>query len=68
MQEMAMGFSLFEEALLVFEAQEPNVKGYMKFAAVVQSAIQWYHVIYDEKKKSYYPDITGTFFQESRQY
>ena len=26
MQEMARGFSLFEEALLVFEAQDPNVE------------------------------------------
>ena len=26
MQEMARGFSLFEEALLVFEEQDPNVE------------------------------------------
>ena len=30
MQEMARGFSLFEEALLVFEAQDPNIEQYMK--------------------------------------
>ena len=32
-QEMARGLSLFEEALLVFEAQDPKVKWYMKDAA-----------------------------------
>ena len=65
-QEMAKGVSLFEEALLVFEAQDPNVERYMKIAAAVQNAIQCYCVIYDEEKKNYYPDITGSFFQESR--
>ena len=39
MQEMARGFSLFEEALLVFEAQDPNVEQYTKVAAAVQNAI-----------------------------
>ena len=29
-QEMARGFSLFEKALLVFEAQDLNVEWYMK--------------------------------------
>ena len=66
-QEMARGFSLFEEELLVFEAQGPNVEWYMKVAATVQNAIQCYHVIYDEKKKSYYPDVTGSFFQAGKQ-
>ena len=47
MQEMARGFSLFEEALLVFEAQDPNVELYMKVAAAIQNAIQCYRVIYD---------------------
>ena len=51
MQEIARGFSLFEEVLLVFEAQDPNVEQYTKVAAAVQNAIQCYHVIYDEKKK-----------------
>ena len=49
-QEMARGFSLFEEALLVFEAQDPNIEWYTKVAAAVQNAIQCYHVIYDEKR------------------
>ena len=66
MQEMARGFSLFEEALLVFEAQDANIEQYRKVAAAIQNAIQCYDVIYDEKKKSYYPDITGSFFQEGR--
>ena len=50
-QEMARGFSLFEEALLVSEAQEPNVEWYTKVAAAVQNAIQCYCVIYDKKKR-----------------
>ncbi|XP_057390086.1 tigger transposable element-derived protein 1-like isoform X2 [Balaenoptera acutorostrata] len=51
-QEMARGFSLFEEALVVFEAQDPNVERYTKVAAAVQNAIQCYRVIYDEKKRA----------------
>ena len=42
----------FEEALLVFEAQDLNVEQYTKVAAVVQNAIQCYLVIYEEKKRS----------------
>ena len=42
MQEVARGFSLFVEALLVFEAKDPNVQQYMKVAAAVQNAIQCY--------------------------
>ena len=38
-QEMVRGFSLFEEALLIFEAQDPHVELYTKFAAAVQNAI-----------------------------
>ena len=54
-QEIAEGFSLFEEALLVFEAQDPNVEWYTKVAAAVRNAIQCYCVIYDEKKKELLP-------------
>ena len=50
-QKVARGFSLFEEALLIFEAQGPKVEWYMKVAAAVQNAIQRYRVIYDEKKE-----------------
>ena len=39
-QEMARGFSLFEEALLVFEAHDLNVERYTKVAAAIQDAIQ----------------------------
>ena len=35
MQEMARGFSLFEEVLLVFEAGDSNVKQYEKVAIAV---------------------------------
>ena len=61
---MARAFPLFEETLLVFEAQDSNVEQYTKAAAVVQNAILCYHVIYDQKKKKkcYYPDITGSYF------
>ena len=51
MQEMARGFSSFEEALLVFVAQDPHIERYTKVAAAIQNAIQWYRVICDEKKK-----------------
>ena len=62
MQEMARGFPLFEETLLVFEAQDSNVEQYTKDAAVVQNAILSYHVTYDKKKGGgYYPDITGSY-------
>ena len=43
MQEMAKGFSLFEEALLIVEAQDQNIESYTKVAA--QNAIQCYGVI-----------------------
>ena len=35
MQEVAREFSLFEEALLVFEAQDLNLEWYTKVAAAV---------------------------------
>ena len=50
-QEIARGSSLFEEALLVFETPDLNVKQYMNFGAAIQNAIQCYCIIYDEKKK-----------------
>ena len=51
-QEMAKGFSLFEEALLGFETQDLNVERYTKVAAEVQNTIQCYPVIHDEKKRA----------------
>ena len=41
------GFSLLEEALLVFEAQNPNVEQYTKAVAAVQNVVQFFRVIYD---------------------
>ena len=40
MQEMTRGFSLFEEALLVFEAQDLNIEPYKKFAATMSSMMR----------------------------
>ena len=40
MQEMARGFSLFEDTLLAFETQDLNVERYTKVAAAFQNAIQ----------------------------
>ena len=52
MQEMARGFCLFEEAPLVWEAQDANVECYMTVAAAVQSAAQYYRGIYDKKNRA----------------
>ena len=63
---MARGFSLFEEALLVFEAQDPqdpNVGWYTKVAAAVQNTIQCYRVIYDEKKRATTQTSLDHFFK-----
>lgn len=62
MQEMAKGFSLFEEALLIFWGIGPEYESYTKVAA--QNAIQCYGVILRWEKKSYYQGVTGDFFQE----
>ena len=51
-QKMARGFSLFEEALLVFKAQDPNVEWYTKVETANQNTIQCYCVIYNEKKRA----------------
>ena len=51
MQEVARGFSLFEETLLVYKVQEPNIEKYIKIAAPVQNAIQHYWIICDGEKK-----------------
>ena len=63
MQEMARGFSLFEEALLVFEAQDLNIEWYTRVAAAVQNAIQCYRVIYDEKKRGTTQTSLDRFFK-----
>ena len=51
-QETARGFSLFEVAPLVFEAQDLNVEQYTKVAEALQNAIQCYRVIYDTKQRT----------------
>ena len=61
-QEIARGFSLFEEALLVFETLKPNVKQYMNFAATVQNAIYATVSSMMRKIKSYYSDVTGLLY------
>ena len=63
MQEMARGFSLFEEALLVFEPQDPNIAWYTKAAAALQNAIQCYRVIYDEEKRATTQTSVDRFFK-----
>ena len=63
MQEMTRGFSLFDQALLVLEAQDPNVARYMRVAAAIQNAVQCYCVIYDEKKRATTQTSLGHFFR-----
>ena len=48
---MTRGFSFFEEALLVVEAQDQNIEWYMKVAAATQNAIQCYMSSKMRKKK-----------------
>ena len=64
MQEMASGLSLFEEALLVFEAQDPDIEWYMKVAAAVQNAIWCYLVIHNEKKITTIQTSLDRFFKK----
>ena len=63
MQEMARELSLFEEALLVFEAQDPNVEQYTQVAAAIQKAIQCYRVIYEEKERATTQTSLDRFFK-----
>ena len=62
-QKMARRFSLFEEALFAFEAQDPNTEWYPKVAAAIQNAIQCYLVIYDEKKRAATQTSLDHFFK-----
>ncbi|XP_054942657.1 tigger transposable element-derived protein 1-like isoform X1 [Physeter macrocephalus] len=59
------GFSSFEEALLVFEAQDPNIERYTKVIAAIQNAIQCYHVIYNEKKRATSQTSLDRFFRRA---
>ena len=58
--------AFFEEALLVFEAWDPSVEWYIKVATAVlmQSSATLSSVT--RKKRTTYPDITGSFFQQGR--
>ena len=47
-----LNWTELKEALLVSEAQNPNVERYAKVSAAIHNAIECYHVIYDEKKKN----------------
>ena len=51
-QEMTRGCSLFQETLVVFEAQDLKAKWYMKVKVAIQNAIQYDPAIYDEKKRA----------------
>ena len=55
------GKIFFEDALLVSEAQDPKVAAAIQNANPVQQCHLWRDI------KSYYPDITGSSFQEGRQ-
>ena len=63
-QEVARGFSLFEETLLVYKVQEPNIEKYIKIAAPVQNAIQHYYSIYDEKNRATTQISLDCFFKK----
>ena len=59
-QETARGFSLIEEALLVFEAQDLSIERYTNVVAAIPDATQCNCVICDEEKKKKKRAITQT--------
>ena len=64
MQALARVFSLYEEALLVFEAHDLNIEQYMRVAAAIQNAIQCYYASYDgQKEKELLPRHLDHFFK-----
>ena len=63
-QEMARGFSLFKEALLVFEVQDLNVEWDVKVATAVHNAIWCYCVISDDKKRALTQTSLDPFFKK----
>ena len=56
------GILFIWEALLVFEARDPNVEQYMKVVTAIQNAVQCYCVIYDEKKRATIQTSLDRFF------
>ena len=65
-QETARGLSLFEEALLVSEAQDSGIEQDIKFAPVVQNAVQCYCVVCNEEKRTTSQTSLDHVFQEGR--
>ena len=65
-QEMARRFSLFKEALIVFEVWDLNSTVYEGCGSHSESSPVLLCHLWQERK-SYYPDITGWFFQEDGQ-
>ena len=63
-QEMARRFSLSEESLLAFEAQDLDIEQYMQEPAAVQNAVQCYRVVSDENKGAMTQTSLGHFYQE----
>ena len=63
-QEMARRFSLSEESLLAFEAQDLDIDQYTQEPAAVQNAVQCYRVVSDENKGAMTQTSLGHFYQE----
>ena len=49
---LAEGFSHIDQALAVFERQDPNVERHTKVANRIYDTIKCYRLVYDEKKKT----------------
>ena len=66
--EMARQCSLFEEALFVFEAQDPKLRmvheGYSSHSE--SNPVLPCHLRWENKELLYYSDISGSFLQEGR--
>ena len=61
MQEMAGEFSSLEQALLAFEARDPNVECCRKVAAAVPNTVQCHCVIHGEEKRAPTQTSLGLF-------
>ena len=45
-------FMMWKMARGTFLCEDPNIERYTKFAVAVENEVQYYHVIYDEKKRA----------------
>ena len=65
-QKMTRGISLFREALLVLGGLGPECQTVQKSCSShsEQSPVLPHHLWWE--KKNYFPDVTGSFFQEGR--